>query len=113
MREILIGTENAPFHTELHKLRKTGATRLAVGGMPLHILQKLLGHKSLSTTQKYLADVNLTSGKMNDIIEEAAYMPKPRIVKKTGTDGSPPWVLMSLGGEVRLPVRRWGRTVDY
>lgn len=70
--------KGAAFHTELHKLRKTWATRLAIAGMPLHLLQKLLGHKSLATTQKYLADVDLTQGKVNEAIEAAIYVPKPK-----------------------------------
>src|SRR5260370_4770956 len=74
-------TENAPFHTELHKLRKTWATRLAVNGMPLHIFQRMLGHKSLATTQKYLADVDLSGGKLNEAIETSTYVPKPKVIK--------------------------------
>jgi integrase/recombinase XerD len=69
----------AKFHTELHKLRKTCATRWAVAGIPLHMIQKMLGHKSLATTQAYLADVDLSSGEMNEKIEKAAYAPKPKL----------------------------------
>src|SRR5260370_8015636 len=71
-------TENAPFHTELHKLRKTWATRLAVNGMPLHILQRMLGHKSLATTQKYLADVALTGGTPHQPIPTPTHPPTPK-----------------------------------
>lgn len=69
----------AAFHTELHKLRKTCATRWALAGVPLHMIQKLLGHKSLATTQAYLADVDLSSGEMNQKIENAMYSPKPKL----------------------------------
>jgi len=69
----------AKFHTELHKLRKTCATRWALAGIPLHMIQKMLGHKSLATTQAYLADVDLSSGEMNQKIENAAYQPKPKL----------------------------------
>lgn len=69
----------AKFHTELHKLRKTCATRWALAGVPLHMIQKMLGHKSLATTQAYLADVDLSSGEMNQRIEHAAYSPKPKL----------------------------------
>ena len=31
-------------------------------GIPLHILERMLGHKSLATTQKYLAAVDLSGG---------------------------------------------------
>jgi integrase len=73
-----------PFHTELHKLRKTWATRLGLAGMAPHVLQKRLGHKNLATTQKYLADVDLTCKEHIDVVEKATYIPKPKIVK-TGT----------------------------
>lgn len=75
-----------PFHTELHKLRKTWATRLAHAGMSLDVLQRRLGHKNLSTTQKYLADVDLSSKEHTDVVEKATYTPIPKVVKKTGTN---------------------------
>lgn len=37
-----------------HGLRHTGATWLADAGIPLHVLQGILGHKSLETTRGYL-----------------------------------------------------------
>lgn len=36
-----------------HTLRHTFATRLAEQGVPLHILQRILGHASVTTTEKY------------------------------------------------------------
>ncbi len=65
----------AKFHTELHKLRKTAATRWAVAGMPVHVVQRLLGHKSLETTQRYLADVDLSGDVMQKAVEAAAFKP--------------------------------------
>lgn len=47
----------AKFHTELHKLRKTGASRRYKAGVPIMVLMTELGHTSLAITQKYLADV--------------------------------------------------------
>lgn len=35
-------------------LRHTGATWMANAGIPLHVLQKILGHKSIETTEGYL-----------------------------------------------------------
>ncbi len=65
----------AEFHTELHKLRKTAATRWAVAGMPVHVIQRLLGHKSLETTQRYLADVDLSGDAMQKAVEAAQFKP--------------------------------------
>jgi integrase len=65
----------AEFHTELHKLRKTAATRWALAGMPVHVIQKLLGHKSLDTTQRYLADVDLSGDVMQKAVEAAQFKP--------------------------------------
>jgi integrase len=88
LRDLQALTPNdKPFHTELHKLRKTWATRLALAGMPVHVLQKRLGHKNLATTQKYLADVDLTSKEHTEVVEKATYTPKPKVVK-TGTDSN-------------------------
>ena len=47
----------ARFHTELNKLRKTGASRRYLKGVGLPTLMQELGHESLATTQDYLADV--------------------------------------------------------
>jgi integrase len=53
----------ATFHTELHKLRKTGASRRYRAGCLLNSLMLELGHESLSTTQIYLSDVKLDDTK--------------------------------------------------
>ncbi|MEU6711036.1 site-specific integrase [Nonomuraea sp. NPDC046802] len=37
-----------------HDLRHTGLTWMADAGVPLHVLRKIAGHGSLSTTQRYL-----------------------------------------------------------
>lgn len=37
-----------------HGLRHTGATWMADSGIPLHVLQEILGHESLETTRGYL-----------------------------------------------------------
>jgi len=37
-----------------HGLRHTGATWFADAGIPLHVLQRILGHQSLETTRGYL-----------------------------------------------------------
>lgn len=75
----------AKFHTELHKLRKTGASRRYLAGVPLPTLMLELGHKSLAVTQDYLADVR-KPGEAKKAVSDADFIPKPRVVK-TGTDG--------------------------
>jgi integrase len=37
-----------------HDLRYTGLTWLADAGVPVHVLRKIAGHGSLTTTQRYL-----------------------------------------------------------
>jgi integrase len=41
-------------HLRRHDLRHTGLTWMADAGVPLHVLRKIAGHGSLSTTQRYL-----------------------------------------------------------
>jgi len=75
----------AKFHTELHKLRKTGASRRYLAGVPLPTLMLELGHESLAVTQDYLADVR-KPGEAKKAVTDADFIPKPKVVK-TGTDG--------------------------
>jgi integrase len=74
----------AKFHTELHKLRKTGAGRRYLKGVPLPTLMQELGHESLATTQDYLADVR-REDEAKKAAADAYFVPKPRLV--SGTDG--------------------------
>jgi integrase len=75
----------AQFAVELHKLRKTGASRRYLAGVPLKTLMQELGHESLATTQKYLADVRMPGG-AKKAVADAEFIHKPNVVK-TGTDG--------------------------
>ena len=75
----------AAFHTELHKLRKTGASRRYLANVPLPTLMLELGHESLAVTQDYLADVR-EPGEAKKAVSDADFIPKPKVVK-TGTDG--------------------------
>jgi integrase len=75
----------AAFHTELHKLRKTGASRRYIAGVPLPTLMLELGHESLAVTQDYLADVR-KPGEAKKAVSDADFIPKAKLVK-TGTDG--------------------------
>ena len=75
----------AKFHTELHKLRKTGASRRYLAGVPLPTLMLELGHESLAVTQDYLADVR-KPGEAKKAVTDADFIPRPKIAK-TGTTG--------------------------
>ena len=68
----------ARFHTELHKLRKTGASRRYLTGVPLPTLMLELGHESLATTQDYLADVR-KEDEAKKAVADADFVPKPRL----------------------------------
>ncbi|MFD1539773.1 tyrosine-type recombinase/integrase [Nonomuraea guangzhouensis] len=41
-------------HLRRHDLRHTGLTWMTDAGVPIHVLRKIAGHGSLSTTQRYL-----------------------------------------------------------
>ena len=41
-------------HLRRHDVRQTGLTWLADADVPVHVLRKIAGHGSLSTTQRYL-----------------------------------------------------------
>jgi integrase len=83
--EFIAMKAGAKFHTELHKLRKTGASRRYLAGVPLPTLMLELGHESLAVTQNYLADVR-RPGEAKKAVSDADFVPKPKVVK-TGTDG--------------------------
>jgi integrase len=70
----------AKFHTELHKLRKTGASRRYLKGVGLPTLMLELGHESLATTQDYLADVR-REDEAKKAVADADFVPKPRLVR--------------------------------
>jgi integrase len=74
----------AKFHTELHKLRKTGASRRYLKGVGLPTVMLELEHESLATTQDYLADVR-REDEAKKAVADADFVPKPRLV--SGTDG--------------------------
>jgi integrase/recombinase XerD len=54
---------NLPTNVELspHTLRRCFATYQAISGMPLPVLQKVLGHSKVSTTALYIRDGDLSN----------------------------------------------------
>ena len=54
---------NLPVKVELspHTLRRCFATYQAISGMPLPVLQKVLGHSKISTTALYIKDSDLSN----------------------------------------------------
>jgi integrase/recombinase XerD len=58
-------------HWYLHRFRKTFATKINHAGLPLKDLQIILGHKSLATTEKYLAESNLKTAHMRGFADKA------------------------------------------
>lgn len=67
--EVTCKTHPVCSHYFLHRLRKTAATRWADAGVPMQTIRAYLGHKDLSTTQRYLgvSDTN----KMRPLIDAA------------------------------------------
>ena len=53
---------------DLHTLRHTAATRMLKRGMNIRAVQKVLGHKSLTTTQRY---THLTIDDLKEEMERA------------------------------------------
>ncbi|CAI2193896.1 6004_t:CDS:2 [Funneliformis geosporum] len=61
LREQVKKEMNLPVNIELspHTLRRCFATHQAISGMPLPVLQKVLGHSKVSTTALYIRDGDL------------------------------------------------------
>jgi integrase len=70
LRDIQAIAERAGFHADLHTCRRTYATRLS-RTLELQDIQRLLGHKEISTTMKYLGHVSLNSAKTRAAIARA------------------------------------------
>ena len=63
-------------HLRRHSLRHTGLTWMADAGIPVHVLRKIAGHGSITTTQRYLhPDVGTISAAGTSL---TAYLSAPR-----------------------------------
>ena len=62
-------------HLRRHDLRHTGLTWMADAGVPVHVLRKIAGHGSLSTTQRYLHPDASTIAAAGDAL--TAYLSAP------------------------------------
>jgi integrase len=82
----IVERNHGTFHTELHQLRKTAATRWRRGGMEIEDVARQLGHMkkngrpNVEQTMTYLADI--PHEELTKIVAAAMYHPKPQIVKK-------------------------------
>jgi integrase len=54
-RARITGTDGEPVRLTPHDFRRVFATEAVSGGLPVHIVAKLLGHDSLTTTEAYTA----------------------------------------------------------
>jgi integrase/recombinase XerD len=66
----------------LHSLRHTYATDLLNAGMPIEVLEKLLGHMSLDVTRRY--------ARLKDKTKEAEYFKAMAIIERRQKDGYEP-----------------------
>jgi len=73
-----------------HDMRHECASRLAEGGVPLHEIQALLGHASITTTQRYLNATLEALRKSVTVLERVirrSYGRKRRLAKRRGEIG--------------------------
>jgi integrase len=73
-------------HLRRHDLRHTGLTWLADAGVPVHVLQRIAGHGSLSTTQRYLHPDSASIVAAGESL--TAYLSSPRSQMVPGSESS-------------------------
>jgi integrase len=71
-------------HLRRHDLRHTGLTWMADAGVPVHVLQKIAGHGSLSTAQRYLhpsrGSIHLAGAALSSYLSTGQQAVGPKLV---------------------------------
>ena len=71
-------------HLRRHDLRHTGLTWMADAGVPLHVLRKIAGRGSLTTTQRYLhpdrRSIDLAGAALSTHLAAGQQAPGPKVV---------------------------------
>jgi hypothetical protein len=76
-----------PFHITLHTMRHTFGSWLAIEGVSLRAIQKLMGHKSITTTERY---AHLSGENLSTAVQRLeAILPKS-LPSIAGGDGNEP-----------------------
>ncbi|WP_239118245.1 tyrosine-type recombinase/integrase [Paractinoplanes ferrugineus] len=71
-------------HLRRHDLRHTGLTWLADAGVKVHVLRKIAGHGSLTTTQRYLHPDQRSINEAGDALSAHLRPPGPQTVPNSG-----------------------------
>ncbi len=70
---------------KVHKLRHTYASHLVMRGVPLRIVQELLGHADIATTMRY---AHLAPGALEDAVSRLTGNAVPRQIRGGGRDNA-------------------------
>ena len=73
--------EQKRFHVDLHTLRRTYGTELSQRGETVQTIQRILGHKNIQTTMKYLGITGSDSEEHKQRIDSLAEQPKPQLIE--------------------------------